>query len=565
MNPILHRHDEDVPLSVTPGAKKIFQAIYKAKGAARAKPDDTIQKIQVSDLISKMAFYYEKIRNAVNYNEDHLQRKDAIARIIKRQIIIESPIKFNRSDTQAAAKHLLMELIRAGYLANNTLPETKIDEVAVVLGKYLLLRRLVTAQAAGNFNFFGNPKATKEFDSKGEVTNWLIGLCAAEIEELVSPDPVSKTVMGVMYKLLEKRLELPASLPYDQDLPLQLYLSIHRCFLKADEDMLSLIVLNYFNGDWENADEAAIKRVASELFALHKLIIDHLRHPIGAQLDRIVSVHTVYFTILRDVVSEDPVAVYDELFDDPKAFPRRLKQACLRRYSTAKSKLWRAAVRSIIYILLTKSVFAVILEVPAAQFFNSDVNPFSLLINIAFPAILLFIAVAVTPLPGEENTKKVVAGIEEIVYAEKERSEPILVRKPVNRSAFMNIIFGIFYTITFFISFGVIVWFLDRLQFSWVSTVIFLFFLAFVSFFTIRIRRGAKQWMVVYPKDNIFRFLLDFFSVPIVATGKWLSGKFSQINVFVFVLDFIIEAPFKIFVDIAEEWTKYVRERKERF
>jgi len=28
-------------------------------------------------------------------------------------------------------------------------------------------------------------------------------------------------------------------------------------------------------------------------------------------------------------------------------------------------------------------------------------------------------------------------------------------------------------------------------------------------------------------------------------------------------LDFIIEAPFKIFVDIAEQWTKYVRERKE--
>ena len=50
---------------------------------------------------------------------------------------------------------------------------------------------------------------------------------------------------------------------------------------------------------------------------------------------------------------------------------------------------------------------------------------------------------------------------------------------------------------------------------------------------------------------------------PIVAVGKWLTEKFSRINVFVFVLDFIIEAPFKIFVDIAEQWTKYVKERKE--
>jgi hypothetical protein len=48
-----------------------------------------------------------------------------------------------------------------------------------------------------------------------------------------------------------------------------------------------------------------------------------------------------------------------------------------------------------------------------------------------------------------------------------------------------------------------------------------------------------------------------------VSFGKWLSENFSRVNVFVFVLDFIIEAPFKIFVEIAEEWTKYVRERKE--
>jgi hypothetical protein len=35
------------------------------------------------------------------------------------------------------------------------------------------------------------------------------------------------------------------------------------------------------------------------------------------------------------------------------------------------------------------------------------------------------------------------------------------------------------------------------------------------------------------------------------------------VNVFVFILDFIIEAPFKIFVEITEEWTKYVKERKD--
>ena len=69
--------------------------------------------------------------------------------------------------------------------------------------------------------------------------------------------------------------------------------------------------------------------------------------------------------------------------------------------------------------------------------------------------------------------------------------------------------------------------------------------------------------MVVDGKESIFSLLSDFFYIPIVEAGKWLSEKFSRLNVFVFVLDFIIEAPFKVFVKIAEEWTKYVRERKD--
>jgi hypothetical protein len=28
-------------------------------------------------------------------------------------------------------------------------------------------------------------------------------------------------------------------------------------------------------------------------------------------------------------------------------------------------------------------------------------------------------------------------------------------------------------------------------------------------------------------------------------------------------MDFIIESPFKVFVEIAEDWTKYVKEKKE--
>jgi hypothetical protein len=483
--------------------------------------------------------------------KDNIQSK-LHERLSQNHVIVSdvSIVDFDFSSSFNAAIEAKVTAEQTALAAKNKLEQVKFEaqqkiETAVIISKYLELKRLTAHVGSG-------------------ASNTIIGLAAAEIEELVGPDIVSETIVSVMYSLLEKRLELPVSLPYENDLSIQLYLSIHRNFLKFDDDMLSLILVRYFNGDWKNAKPETIKRVAKDFAALRSLIQKQLDHILATRLDRIVSSHTVYFNILKDVISEDPEAVYDEFFEDPKAFARRIKKACTKRYALARTKLWRAAWRSIIYILLTKSIFAVALEVPASQFFGSEVNMVSLAINVSFPALLLFVAVAFSRLPNDENTKRITNGIEEIVFVEKRRTDLIPIRKPIGRHPVMNVIFGLIYAVTFFISFGLIVWALDAIYFNWVSIIIFLFFLTFVSFFIIRIRRSAKEWIVVETRETFTRFLLDFFSTPIVATGKWLSGKFSQINVFVFILDFIIEAPFKIFVDIAEEWTKYVRERKDQ-
>ncbi|MFC1678512.1 hypothetical protein ACFLZ9_02105, partial [Patescibacteria group bacterium] len=272
---------------------------------------------------------------------------------------------------------------------------------------------------------------------------------------------------------------------------------------------------------------------------------------------------TIYFSILKEVAEENPVTVYENIHKDPKAFPRQIKRICNLRYKQTRARLWRAAIRSIIYIFITKSIFAVLLEVPAMKWFGEEINPVSLAINISFPAALLFMIVLFTKVPGEDNSSKIVDGVNEIVFNEHEKKEQFQLRKPVKRGRALHTIFGILYAVTFFLSFGFVVWALDKINFSWVSIIIFLFFLAFVSFFSTRIRKNAKELRIVESKENIFTLLADFFYIPIVSAGKWMSEKFDKVNVFVFILDFIIEAPFKIFVEIAEEWTKYVKERKD--
>ena len=42
--------------------------------------------IQVSDLTRGLGFLYEKIRNVLDYHEEHLWAKNAIERILKRRV-----------------------------------------------------------------------------------------------------------------------------------------------------------------------------------------------------------------------------------------------------------------------------------------------------------------------------------------------------------------------------------------------------------------------------------------------------------------------------------------------
>jgi hypothetical protein len=51
--------------------------------------------------------------------------------------------------------------------------------------------------------------------------------------------------------------------------------------------------------------------------------------------------------------------------------------------------------------------------------------------------------------------------------------------------------------------------------------------------------------------------------VPILKTGKRFSLELSKINIFNFILDFVIETPFKIILEIVEDWLGFLREKKE--
>ena len=92
----------------------------------QASQKNTEEKIHVDEIASKVAAFYEKVRNLIDYREEHLLRKGIIERILRRRMFLKN---FEKN----FAEPLIKELIRSGHLPNDTVPESKIADIQKII------------------------------------------------------------------------------------------------------------------------------------------------------------------------------------------------------------------------------------------------------------------------------------------------------------------------------------------------------------------------------------------------------------------------------------------------
>ena len=130
----------------------------------KQKEKETVESLQprikVNEVLSSIAFIYERIRNVIAYKGEHLLRRNAIERILRRLLWRRE------SNPTMLSNTLIRELIWARYLENDTLPQGKIDEVSKIISKYLKL--------------FGQR-------SDRQWRKWLLEIASCEIEETIVP------------------------------------------------------------------------------------------------------------------------------------------------------------------------------------------------------------------------------------------------------------------------------------------------------------------------------------------------------------------------------------------
>lgn len=492
-------------------------------------------RITVHAAVSRFAVLYEKIRNAVDYKDEHLLRKAAILRILKRQLVLED-------DPALIAMRLIRELIAARYLPNATLPESIVGEVAFVVRKYQSVKQ-----------------AKMGFDRHNR---WLLGIVSAELEELLDPHIREKALVNFLFEQLGERITITGVEMEETQRRLQIYIACHRSLFKADDEMMAYKLVRAYHSAWmqpetwiDQPQDMALQMIGVELSVRLQL-----KYRLAQKFLQAVKMWAVPLNILRDALAENPDRA-EHLLNHADELHAVIERIAQRRYKESRAKLRRGTFRAIIYLFITKILLALAIEVPFESFLYHQIHRISLLVNVLFPPVLMFFVGALITVPGKENVLRIKQSVDELLSIEGPKGKEIRIAK--KRTGLGRFFFRLAYAATFLLTFGLIFLGLYAIHFTWVSSLIFVFFLCVVSFFAFRLRLSAREYVIARGKDSFRTVFVDFFSLPILRAGQWLSESVSRINIFIFFFDFIIETPYKIFLNILEEWFAFMKEKKE--
>ena len=494
-------------------------------------------QIGVPSEVGKAAFYYEKIRNAVDYQDEHLLLKNAIARIMRRKLT-------KKIESDKITEELVCELAWARYIKNDSLSQTKLTKISYLITKYKTIY-----------------KTTRSLKyHRSQIYDFLIGPISCEIEETIVSHQKEEALVDFAKKVIIKQVQIPSDNVDPRIQDIQLEIAIRRCLLKADTDRIEYRLLQCYFPKW--SETHTIPEIGKNYDWLYDNIQSQLSHPLAEKVNKYIKKNGPPFQVIWGMIKDLKNAKEaTELLQDERRVIDRIEGIARNNYTEAKRKVLRGVVRGIAFILLTKLVLALILELPYDLFFVGHINYLALGMNILIPPFLMLIAGIFIKVPGKENTMRLDNATRSVIYSGTLGSPPFSITRKKHSKLYF-----IFDTILGLVSIAILsslVWLLVSIHFNIVSMLLFFFFLSIVSFLSVRIRGIARELEMKQPEENFWEISIGLLFLPFVRIGHWLSSRFSKYNVLIFILDFMIEAPLKTLIAVAESWIAFVREKRE--
>jgi hypothetical protein len=511
-----------------------YQAWYQSLQIKEGVPT-----IHVDEVASAVASFYEKIRGVVEWKEEHLLRRAAIERILKRRLLLQK-------NGEEIAEPFVLELIRGGHFPNDRIEERKIEEVKRVLDKYLFILK-------------NSPSPPGE-KLRTQLYDWLLGICACEVEETLSPSLRETALIEYMTELMKERIKVVEEISQEET-EKQIYIAVQRALFKLDSPIISYHLLKRRYSDWSNLPEIQLKEITTNIYSIWEGIEKDLKHSLAEKFYQICERYDTPYLILGDIISQNPSQASENL-SKPEILENLIRESYQKRLLKLRSRISRAAIYSTISILVTKMLLAFAIEVPFDKYVTGEFSYQALGFNILIPPLLMFFLVLTIRPPKKENLDRVIMEVIKIVYPREEK-DVYTIKIPKKRGIILNTIIVGFYLLTFFVSFGVIIWGLNKLNFGTLSIIIFLMFFCLIFFAGVKIRERSKELQVLPEKSGFLTFLVDSFFLPFIRVGKWLSNQLTKYNIVLVLITALIEMPFQLFTEFLENWRLFLKEKKE--
>ena len=473
---------------------------------------------------------YEQLRNAAEYTEEHLLLQRAIRRFYRRNLSFSTHRTIGN-----LAEELIVELTQAGYLHSK----------AISLETSNTILHLIN-HSMDNFWLMRQHHISRE-----EAMEWTLENLSVETESMLNPHAQLGALAQVGYQYFLQLLPREPFLAEAEDhatFELALYIAVHQALLKSD-----LAVIRH--------DLTRLYRQSPEQLAAYvefnRTVTSVYTAKLTGRLKRAVSKHAAPLRILKAMI--DDGADLPHLLTDHERFITAFDQQVRKEYRNVTSRLNKGIIKSIIFIFITKIIIGVGVEVPYDLLAHGAVAILPLAINLGFPPIYMALFRLGLKPPTTANAHALHQAIDKILYSD----EPV--QQPLIRSATRRVSLGgkVLYGLLFTIPLALTTYILMLLGFNIVQGIIFFVFLSTASFLGFRLGRMIRELEIVTKQSGFLASMGDFFYLPFILVGQWLSSKYAKVNAVAYVLDIAIELPLKTALRLLRQWTRFLNEKHE--
>lgn len=495
---------------------------------AAQRTDAHKEKINVVGAGSALTAAYEQLRNAAENTEEHLLLQNAVRRFYKQSFVTRDERLIRTSGNELA-----IELTFAGYVPNDYFTKQQLQAISTC-----------AAEHYAAYEVFQKQRRV----SSDVVVRWILDTLSVSVARIITPHPKDHAFVDFAYSYFDVMCNGQKTPTPAVDHSAALFVAIHKALLKSDvATMRAALLVRY----------AVTVSDYEEYVTMNQHIDTLIASPYTDRLYHMVDRQGAPLRIVRRMIEDKPDMT--QLLLHRETFLDAYEQQVNREYGNIVGRVNRAIVRSVIFLIITKFLVGIAVEVPYDLWASNHVMWQPLLINLFFPPLYMIALRFTLNLPGYANTTALVDRADTMLYGE---STTLIGHQSTQRR--YGPIFSAFYVIFSLTVFGAVIWLLLTLGFALVHIGIFFVFISAASFLGFRLSRLIRELEVVKSASNGFTFVRDVIYLPFVVIGRWMSDKYAQVNVVTLVLDMVIELPLKTVLRLIRQWGAFIDDRKDR-